>query len=255
MIKVYSPSPLLADHISCFWSLENTGDEHTELVYPTGKTQLIFHYRTPFRDENSSGIRQVQPGFAFCGQKTSYSHVTASGDSGMIAAVLQPHAASLLFPVPLNETTDSIVDLGDIYPDMDISEWEFSDCQDDLSRISMIEDFLLRRIDGTPSCHYYFARSCVDEIRRHRGLSLPYYSMEKFSLSERSMQRIFRKYIGLTPKKFADIVRFENSIHLFGKGISMTDICYESGYYDQPHFMKSFHEFTGLTPGNFENRL
>ena len=255
MIKVYPPSPVLADCVSCFWSLENSENDITELVYPTGKMQLIFHYRTPFSDESSSGTHRVQPRFALCGQKTSYSHVTATGNSGMIAAVLKPHAASLLFPMPLYEITDCTIDINDVCADTGISEWEFSDCTDDLSRIRLIENFLARKVDTKPTCHHLFTRCCVDEIRKNRGLALPHDSMERFNFSERSLQRIFREHTGLTPKKYADIVRLENSILLLGKRKNMTDICYESGYYDQSHFIRSFRELTGLTPKEFENRL
>jgi AraC-like DNA-binding protein len=75
--------------------------------------------------------------------------------------------------------------------------------------------------------------------------------MDKFSLSERSLQRIFREEVGLSPKKIADIVKFENCISLFRSGKSLTDICYEAGYYDQPHFIKTFKQFTGLTPSQY----
>lgn len=41
--------------------------------------------------------------------------------------------------------------------------------------------------------------------------------MENFSLSERSLQRIFKKHMGISPKKFSDITRLENSIDLIRK--------------------------------------
>ena len=75
--------------------------------------------------------------------------------------------------------------------------------------------------------------------------------MENFNLSERSLQRIFKDHVGISPKKFADIMRLENSIDLFRQGKTLTDVCYESGYYDQPHFIKDFKRCSGMTPGDF----
>lgn len=252
MIKVYKPSPLLADFISCFWSLENFSGQQTELVYPTGKIQLIFHFRKPFTDTDSSGNEIIQPRYALCGQKTSYSHITASSDSGMIAAVFRTHGASAFFPIPLNDITDYTVSFTDIFKDWINIQGEFDDCIDDTSRISIISNFLFQKINTSPICHDYFIRSCVEEIIQNKGVSAPVHSMERFGYSERSLQRIFRERVGLTPKKFSGIVRFENTIPLFRKGWSMTDICLKSGYYDQPHFINSFRKLTGLTPSEFE---
>lgn len=255
MLKVYNPSPALADYICCFWSLETPSERHTELVYPSGKIQLIFHFGKPFRDMDSSGNEYMQPQFAVCGQKTSYSHVTAEYGSGMIAAVLKTECASVLLDLPLHEITDYTVSMTDIFRNWRNSEWKFSDCIDDLSGIRVIENFLMQQICRRKSCHNYFVKSCVDEIRQNRGLSLPFSSMENFNLSERSLQRIFKEHVGISPKKFADIMRLENSIDLFRKGKTLTDVCYESGYYDQPHFIKSFRRFTGHTPSEFYSLL
>lgn len=255
MLKVYNPSPALADYVCCFWSLETPSAGHTELVYPSGKIQLIFHYGRPFNDRDSSGNEYIQPQFAVCGQKTSYSHITAQKDSGMIAAVIKTESASSLFRLPLNEITDNTVSMTDIFRNWKMSEWIFSDCDDDLSRIRMIEKFMIQQISRHQTCHNYFVKSCVEEIRQNRGLSLPAGSMENFDLSERSLQRIFKNHIGISPKKFAEIVKLENSIALFRRGKTLTDVCYESGYYDQPHFIKSFRHFTGLTPSEFSSLL
>jgi len=255
MVKIYNPSPALADYICCYWSLDNFSTSHTELVYPCGKIQLIFHYRKPFIDRNSSGYKLTQPQFALCGQKTSFSHITASENSGMIAAVLKTDGASALLHMPLNEITDTTISLTDIFKHWKNSEQEFTDCPDDISKIRMIENFLIKNITFSSSCHEFFVKACVNEMKETKGMSLPYRSMERFSLSERSLQRIFREQVGLSPKKFAEIVRLENSIALFRDGRAMTDICYEAGYYDQPHFIKSFRQFTGLTPAEFQNLM
>ena len=255
MIKVYTPPPALAEYISCFWSLSCFSGDHTELVYPNGKIQLIFHYRKPFTEIVQSGMENPQPQYAVCGQKTSYNHVRASEDSAMVAAVLRTHSASSLFRMPLHELTDDTVKITDIFSDWKNFECGFNGCTDDITRIRILCKFLAQKINGIRSCHDYFVRSCVDEIRNNRGLSAPFHSMNRFGFSERSLQRIFRNHVGLSPKRYAEIIRLENSIALFGRGRSMTEVCYEAGYYDQPHFIKSFRQYTGLSPSEFEKLM
>lgn len=251
MLKIYNPSPALADYICYFWSLDTLSSPYTELVYPTGNIQLIFHYRDPFIDKNSSGYEINQPKFSVCGQKRSFSNVTAPRNCGMIAAVLKTETASALLGLPLHEITDSIISLTDIHGRWKNHACEFADSKDDIARIKLIENFLIRNMNTKSLYHSYFIRACVAEIRSSRGLDMPFKSMEKFNLSERSLQRLFKEHVGLPPKKFSEIVKFENSIALFNRGKTMTDICYEAGYYDQSHFIKSFKQFTGLTPTEY----
>ena len=255
MIKVYPPPPALEEYICCFWSLYGISGEHTELVYPNGKIQIIFHYRKPFTDTASTGDVCTQPVIALCGQKISYSHVISSEDSGMVAVVLKTHSASLFFPMPMSEVTGYTVDLNYIYKDWKNYHGRFNDCSDDNSRIFLVSRFLLDKLNNAMSCHDYFIKSCVDEIKLKKGMSAPLYSMDRFSFSERSLQRIFKERVGLSPKKFAEIVRLENSITMFGQGMSMSEVCQEAGYYDQPHFIKSFRQYTGLTPSEFAKFL
>ena len=248
MVKVYSPSPALSDYICCFWSLDTLSSPYTELVYPTGNIQLIFHYREPFIDKDSSGYEIIQPEFSVCGQKISFSSVTAQENCGMIAAVLKTEAASALLGLPLHEITGRIISFTDIFRNWKNSAWKFADSSDDFSRIEIIENFLLRHIRIKSQYHSHFIKKSINEIRENRGMNLPFKTMDKFDLSERSLQRIFREEVGLSPKKFSEIVKFENSITLLNQGKTMTDVCYEAGYYDQPHFIKTFKQFTGLTP-------
>lgn len=251
MLRIYAPSPELAEFISCFWALPEISGAHTELVYPDGKIQILFHYGTPFVDRASSGASATQPRFALCGQKTSYSHVTATKECGMVGAVLHTHAASRILGIPVFEITGHTVNLADVLYGWRKNQDAFLDCGDDRSRITVIEKFLLRKTVKQALCADYFVKSCIDEINKNRGIGIPLESLERFSLSERSMQRIFRERTGLTPKKYAKIVRFKHSIALLPETADLTSAAYEAGFYDQSHFIREFKEFCGLSPSEF----
>lgn len=73
-------------------------------------------------------------------------------------------------------------------------------------------------------------------------------------LSLRRLERIFRKYIGVSPKRFMNIVRFEESARdvMYSTESNLTDISYKHGYYDQPHFVKAFKSYTTYAPREFQ---
>ena len=59
---------------------------------------------------------------------------------------------------------------------------------------------------------------------------------------------------GLSPKVFSRIVRFNHAKRLIiaDPKISLADLTYEAGYYDQAHFSKTFREMFGFTPAAFK---
>ena len=71
-------------------------------------------------------------------------------------------------------------------------------------------------------------------------------------VSERQLERLFKKYIGLSPKYYARIIRFNyifKLIHL--KNTSWAEVVYQSGFYDQSHFIRNFKAFTGEDPSSY----
>ncbi len=77
---------------------------------------------------------------------------------------------------------------------------------------------------------------------------------ERYGISSRYLQKVFLHYTGLTPKLYAQINRFQNSLILIGKGDQpLTAIAYECGYFDQSHFIREFKSFTGFAPSGFDS--
>lgn len=69
------------------------------------------------------------------------------------------------------------------------------------------------------------------------------------AVSERQLGRRFRDRVGMSPKRFASLRRFERAARLAATSRSLTRAAVEAGYYDQPHFNREFRRFTGLAPG------
>ena len=59
--------------------------------------------------------------------------------------------------------------------------------------------------------------------------------------------------MGLTPKGFLKIIRFQKAIKEIAasKKADWTGIAYDSGYYDQAHFINDFKAFSGYTPEQY----
>jgi AraC-like DNA-binding protein len=73
----------------------------------------------------------------------------------------------------------------------------------------------------------------------------------KSGLSTSQFQRRFAIQVGMTPKLFARTIRFDRALiaRRNAPGRPWTDIIHELGYFDQAHFIRECHAFTGLPPG------
>ncbi|GAA3589224.1 AraC family transcriptional regulator [Flavivirga amylovorans] len=81
--------------------------------------------------------------------------------------------------------------------------------------------------------------------------------LDKIYMTERTFERNFLAYIGLTPKQFSKIIQFQSSINKLTQSTynSLLDVGYDSGFSDQSHFIRTFKSYTGQTPSYYLNHL
>ena len=254
-IKIVKPIKLLSKYIKYFWIIEGNHQTRPELVYPTGEIQIILHFRNPFIDQDSSGKIYKQPQFAVYGQKTSYSNVFTNKETGTIGILFFPHAASAFFPFPIHEITDTMLDLSDIYRDWKQVENEYIDNISNQDRIDIVEQFLLRKIKITNSTHYSLIEACVKDINLRKGLVNIKELAEKYDLTGRTLQRIFKNNVGISAKQFSSFKKLENGVQLCKTENKLTESCFKAGYYDQADFIKTIKRYTGYTPSELKKIL
>ncbi|MNY46150.1 HTH-type transcriptional activator Btr [compost metagenome] len=77
----------------------------------------------------------------------------------------------------------------------------------------------------------------------------------EIGLSQRQLSRRFQENIGLSPKAYLRVSRFVQSLQHLKKYplISLTEVAYQSGYYDQAHFIRDYKVYTGHSPSEVLN--
>ncbi|UOQ68039.1 helix-turn-helix domain-containing protein [Hymenobacter volaticus] len=80
---------------------------------------------------------------------------------------------------------------------------------------------------------------------------------ESLHMSERSFQRKFKQHVGIPPKLFSRICRFQVSLnqlrnHQYHK---LSDVAFENDYADQSHYIRSFQEFAGCSPYQYQRQV
>jgi AraC-like DNA-binding protein len=121
-------------------------------------------------------------------------------------------------------------------------------------RFSILEQFLLACLAQSRTCHPHPAVIFALQEFQHAPC-LPTISSvtEQIGLSQSRFIQVFREAVGLTPKQFCRVLRFQEVLRSLERNVprSMAELAMDCGYYDQAHFNHDFQAFAGLTPGMY----
>ncbi|HEX8357123.1 MAG TPA: helix-turn-helix domain-containing protein, partial [Segetibacter sp.] len=123
---------------------------------------------------------------------------------------------------------------------------------DTKQRIEISENFLLDKLNDKATIDN-IVKTTIDTLLSTKG-STSINSILNGDLSKRrQLERNFIKQIGISPKQLGKVIRLQAALKMLlnEKGDNLTNIAYESEYYDQAHFIKDFKEFTGTNPKRF----
>ena len=94
----------------------------------------------------------------------------------------------------------------------------------------------------------------VEEIATDRSLTTVDIVGRRFGISPRSLQRLFSRYIGVSPKWVINRHRLHEVVDRLAKGetVDWTRLALDLGYFDQAHFIRDFKAIIGRTPGDYQ---
>jgi AraC-like DNA-binding protein len=119
-------------------------------------------------------------------------------------------------------------------------------------KVSVLENLLIHQVQQQKTeCE--IIRYATDQMMHDSGNAILSEIQKALKLNERTFQRIFKKYVGITPNQFRRICQFQLSFSQLkeGKFDNLTDVAFGNGFADQSHFIRSFKEFVQLTPKQY----
>ncbi|WP_316839467.1 helix-turn-helix domain-containing protein [Pedobacter gandavensis] len=256
--QTFLPSEILKPFVRYFYTLETKQgvqqDQKTLRTIADGCPGIIFQ-------ENSKGKlvrdQKVLPSLFLFGQSTQPSEILLNGNFDMLGVCLQPNALNSLFGLNAHPLTDSCLELDELVElNQSLLSERLHDVSSAIQKIEVLSQFMLTKIKARPSGKEAEMQFAMDKIMHSSGGTSLKVLQEELYLTERNFERKFKQYVGITPKLFSRICRFQSSLkqlnhHQFDK---LSDLAYENNYADQSHFIRSFKEFTGLSPYQYQKR-
>jgi AraC-like DNA-binding protein len=253
-----APTRELLPYIKHYLFLESTGDCIKKLrLFSDGNTGLVLTFRGNLIANIHDNKSLNYPNSFLYGQISEFKDLYLAEKTLIIIVVFQPYGINRLLGISANEIRDGIIASDDIFG------WQGSLFYEKLSEQSSLEAKL-------PILNAFFLELSAKKAISNQTLihaSLSYILKSKGNISinqlvkltgytERHIERTFSESIGLSPKKFGNIVKLHNFLSLLkdkSKQNNFTNFCYDAGYADQSHLIKEFKKYTGITPTKYLN--
>lgn len=250
------PSAQFSSLIRQYWSLESSfapGKFHNQRIVPSGLPELIFYLDD--KPKASDERKSVNENSVVSGQQKEFYDLKITDRLSLFSILFQPHALALFFDIPASEFFNRTVPLRSILKDetQELEE-KLAAAHSFSERIKLTEQFFAGRLHKSNK-KYELARieSSIRLINQSRGIVSVDFLASEACLSRKQFERTFSSYVGISPKQFLKIIRFQNAVHEKSKNkkLNLTELTYKCGYYDQSHMSNDFFKISGMTPSSY----
>lgn len=249
--REFKPRYHLQRFVECYWTLESDDEDTSAIpqpILPDGCVELILNWATPFVEIKENGTRVKQPRHFVVGQMTRPVTIAPAGNVQLMGIRFHPGGTTPFLRRPLHELTNRTVELFDADRPLAIRlAGAISSSASWPRRINAIELCLAERMQTFTGDHRLLELTA--HVVRLNGRVKIDSLADQAGLSGRQLERRFSQEVGINPKLFCRILRFQQVFRAVEKSsTSWADIAVDCGYYDQPHLIRDFQEFAHETP-------
>jgi AraC-like DNA-binding protein len=254
------PRQILRPFVASVWATDETHDARVsvssrEHVVPTGAMHLVFRLSDDplrlFEDARDDEGRII--GTAILGGARSRFYVReVSKPLCSVGAMLHPGAAEILFGVHAAEFSERHTALEDLWGSRVASMRDrLVEAGSIERRLDAFECLLAERLPRLHGLH----PAVAEALQQLRSTGNIHEVVRQSGYSHRRFIALFSQTVGLTPKLYSRVLRFQRALQRVRAPDFDTwaDVAMASGYSDQSHFNREFKEFVGVTPTDYRD--
>lgn len=229
------------------------GDPFCSPLFADGNVSVVVNLARGYGADGRWRPRATPPG----GSAIGAMHEVGSAEPGerrdMVGAYLHAARAPLFTQVPASELTDRVVALEDLWgPSSGELTARLLEANLEEERLRLLESALLRRMGDRR-----FPKNSIDVpglaayVMERRGRPTIEHLADAAGVSRQHLSRAFRQSVGVGPKTYSRLARFQAALAYAGRGanVDWAQASAEMGYADQSHMIAEFRQFSSLTPG------
>ena len=235
----FLPHLRLQPFIYCYWQLktsEKLAQPFNYRVVADGCIDIFFELEKP--SENFV--------MGFC---KKYTEFELASEFNYIGIRFLPTMFPQLFGVDASSISNKAEELNLIVPKVSSFIQSYFDTSVDInSAVRLLDEFLLEQVAVMDFQNDDRLYSAISLIMKNFGVI----NIDEIDtgLSQRQLRRLFNFYIGDSMKTFSKVVRFQNILRAKPsiQSLKNNKLFFDSGFFDQSHFIKDFKHFYGVTP-------
>ena len=256
-LKTFIPCYPLSNYIQMFWYWEGYHPPHTkERILPGGMMEITINLNEiPFRihdaqqDSNPLEIKEC----LVSGARSTYFVIETSKPMSILSVWFKPGGALTLLGVNGNEIHNRHLPLETLWGQFAYELYgRLQEAQTANQYFRILEKALLQKLTTSSEQHraVRYALRCFMQSPHSVTISKV---VNAIALSPTRFIQVFREDVGLSPKQFCRVQRFQKSLHLIANRptTNWVDVALACGYYDQSHFINDFRGFAGITPSHY----
>ena len=254
--RIYKPGLPLSQFIDFFFYYDGVHLDHSmEKLLPDGSIDLLIDLtETPkklYHNEEATSYTSFKRSWV-SGMKTNYILIDASV-SNMIGVHFKPGGCYPFVDFPMLELNDLTIDLESVWGKEANSIREAILHEPGIDRrFSILENYFLQKGKNKMENHVLVHYSVNELVQSPQMWTIKNLS-DKTGITQKHLITLFKKYVGLSPKMFSRINKFQKVIRSIEqqKKIDWSMLAFECGYFDQAHFIKEFQAFSGINPAAY----
>jgi AraC-like DNA-binding protein len=252
-----TPGPPLDAFVESIWVYDSEPRPHAlERILPTGAAQLIVNLKedqTRLYDPDFPDRCVTTSGTVLSGVRSRFQVIDTAEQEYVAGVAFRSGGTVPFMRVPAHETSDADIPLDAVWGRRRTTTLRehLLECRSIDAQLDVLEAALLE-MWTPPGLHpaVEFALTVFEQAPTTTKIAAV---SDTIGLSAKRFIERFKIEVGLTPKRYCRIRRFQRALALANRGqrIDWPQVALDCGYFDQAHFINDFRSFAGLTPTGY----
>jgi len=253
MQLVHHPAGPLAAYVEKIWYCDGYQVAHRKnLVLPNGRFQLVISLAEgPLRAPGGPAGELGESASSFVlGIRSHFSVIDTATLKSAMGVLFWPAGARAFFDGPADSFYNENVPLDLIWGSMAIELRDhLREASTAAKKFHVLETALLERVNRPLELHAS-VRYALGRFARVPHIRSVVNVAREAGLSRRRFAQLFREQVGLTPKLYCRLHRFQHVVQQISRGVTVdwADLALAGGYCDQAHLANEFRHFSGMSP-------
>jgi len=258
-LRIFDTPQSLMPYVEQIWvaNAKKLNKPISNKILSDGRSAIIINFSEPYSIEMNNSVKTINDKYIYIGVTEYPVSINFEKSVSAIGIMFSPYGAYKFFQKNMYHYKDKIANLNDLlFQNFELLHNKLSLNEKLETKITLIEHFFLEMIEKSPKNNSSWIASIVAYILLKKGDVSVKELCDQFNIGQRQCERGFKNEVGVGPKSFSRMIRVKNAKSILSslESDSLIEVSYESGFFDQAHFIREFKYFMKERPKDYLSR-